>query len=224
MRAARLLALLSALRRRRRPVTAATLAEELGVSTRTLYRDVATLQAQGAPIEGEAGLGYVLRPGFFLPPLMFDQRQADAIMLGLMMVRRRADPELAAAADEALGRIGAALPAEIADQALASGLRAGGNRPVPPHLGAIRTALETERKLCLTYRDGAGRGSERVVWPIAIGFLEAAEVLAAWCESRRDFRHFRLDRIQSVAASREGPPRRRRILLAEWRASQGVPD
>ncbi|MEJ1937513.1 HTH domain-containing protein, partial [Nostoc sp. NIES-2111] len=103
-RSARLLDLMQALRRRRRPVSAARLAEELGVSLRTVYRDIGTLVAQGAPIEGEAGLGYILRPGFFLPPLMFDAEETDALMLGLRLAAGRGDPALAEAAENALAK------------------------------------------------------------------------------------------------------------------------
>jgi len=124
-RSARLLELIQALRRRRRPVAAAMLAGELGVSLSTVYRDVATLVARGAPIEGEAGLGYVLKPGFFLPPLMFGEDEADALILGLRLVAERGDPELARAADDALAKIAAVLPPEMEEAAETSGLLAG---------------------------------------------------------------------------------------------------
>ncbi|TPG58201.1 YafY family transcriptional regulator [Roseomonas nepalensis] len=224
-RSARLLDLLQALRRRRRPVTAAVLAGELGVSPRTLYRDVATLVAQGAPIEGEAGIGYVLRRGFFLPPLAFTADEVDALILGLRLVARRGDAELEAAARDALAKIEAVLPPEAAEAAEASGLLAG---PVTtpgtptPHLATIRRALAAEARLRLCYRDKAGAATERVVWPVAVGFFEATEVLVAWCETRGDFRHFRLDRIASAEPAGGRAPRRRRVLLADWRASQRI--
>lgn len=221
-RAQRLLALMQALRRRRRPVPAASLAEELGVSVRTIYRDVATLQAEGATIEGEAGLGYVLREGFFLPPLMLNVREADAVILGLQLARARLDDELSDAASQALAKIAAILPPEIGDKAMASGLLAGGPTRVPAHLRPIRQAMEGEEKLRLGYLDKKGRSSHRVVWPVALGFFHAAEVLAAWCETRRDFRHFRLDRIVSVEATGERLPTRRRILLAEWQIREEI--
>lgn len=222
-RSARLLALLQALRRRRRPVSAARLAAELGVSVRTIYRDVATLAAEGAPIEGEAGLGYLLRPGFFLPPLRFSADEVDAVILGLRFVARRGGAELARAAEDALAKIAAVLPPGLEDVAEASGLLAGpGSGAGTPHLGTIRAAMRAETKLRLRYADARGAATERIVWPVALGFFDAAEVLVGWCELRRDFRHFRLDRIATAEPSGERLPKRRRILLAEWRLREGV--
>ena len=223
-RAARLLALMQALRRRRGAVAGAALAEELAVSLRTIYRDIATLVAEGAPIEGAAGLGYRLRQGFFLPPLMLTEEEADAVMLGLRLVAARGDAGLAGAAEEALAKIAAILPPAIEEAASASPLIAGPARDggASPLLGPIRVAIRGEHKLRLRYVDGAGAGTERVVWPIAIGFFAAAEVLAAWCELRRDFRHFRLDRIAAATTLPERMPQRRRVLLATWRAQSDL--
>ena len=222
-RSARLLDLLQALRRKRRPTSAARLADELGVSLRTVYRDVATLVAQGAPIEGEAGLGYVLKPGFFLPPLMFVEDEVDALILGLRLVAERGDADLERAAEDALAKIAAVLPPEQDDVAATSGLLAGPHAASgTPHLSVIRQAMRAEQKLRLRYRDKKGATTERTVWPVALGFFEAAEVLAAWCETRRAFRHFRLDRIATAEPSDLRYPKRRRILLAEWRALEGI--
>lgn len=226
-RAARLLGLMQALRRRRRAVAAADLAAELGVSLRTIYRDIATLVAEGAPIEGAAGLGYRLRAGFFLPPLMLTEDEADAVLLGLRLVALRVDAELAQAADEAFAKIAAILPPAVEEAAAASALIAGatpGGAGAPPHLAALREAMRGEHKVRLRYVDAAGKGSERVVWPVAIGFFIAAEVLAAWCELRGDFRHFRLDRITAATALPDRLPKRRRVLLAEWRAQSNLDD
>ncbi len=219
-RSARLLALMQALRRRRRPVAASVLATELGVSLRTVYRDIATLVAEGAPIAGEAGIGYVLRPGFFLPPLMFDEEETDALILGLRLAAMRGDPDLAEAAENALAKIATVLPSPRQEAAAESGLVVAGEKGGAAPLAAIRQALREERKLRLAYSDKAGAATERVVWPVIIGFFAASEVLAAWCELRSDFRHFRLDRIASAAVLSERLPRRRRVLLAEWRALQ----
>lgn len=222
-RAARLLALIQALRRRRRPAPAANLAAELNVSLRTIYRDIATLVEQGAPIEGEAGLGYVLKPGFFLPPLMLEDDEVDALILGLRLVAERGDEELEIAAENALAKIEAMLPPAREDEVATSGLLAGpavsaGER----HLAAIRQSLRAEHKLRLQYVDKKGAATERVVWPVAVGFFAGAEVLAAWCETRGDFRHFRLDRIAALVAIGERYPRRRRILFAQWRAQEEI--
>jgi predicted DNA-binding transcriptional regulator YafY len=194
----------------------------LGVSLRTVYRDVATLIAQGAPIEGAAGLGYVLNPGFFLPPLMFTEDEADAVILGLGLAAQRGDAALEEVAGQALAKIAAVLPREIEDATATSGLLAAPGTADPPHLSVIRRAIREEEKLHLHYTDGKGTATARTVWPVAIGFFESAEVLAAWCETRQDFRHFRLDRIKAVEASQLRYPKRRRILLAEWRLQEGV--
>lgn len=222
-RSARLLDLIQALRRRRRPVSAAHLAEELGVSLRTIYRDVETLVAQGAPIQGEAGLGYVLRPGFFLPPLSFGADEVDAIVLGLRLVAQRGDASLERAAADALAKIVAVLPAEMEDVAVTSGRLAGpGAAAAGPHLAVLRHAIRAEEKLRLRYTDKKGTATERTIWPVALGFFEVAEVLAAWCETRQDFRHFRLDRIAAAEPSGKRYPNRRRVLLAEWRLLEGI--
>ncbi len=204
-------------------MTAAQLAEELEISLRTAYRDIATLIAQGAPIEGEAGLGYVLNAGFFLPPLMFGEDEVDALILGLRLVAERGDPALERAAGDALAKITAVLPQELEDIAATSGLLAG---PITgassQHLTLIRQAMRAEERLRLRYTDKKGAATERTVWPVALGFFEAAEVLAAWCETRQDFRHFRLDRIAAAEGTGQRSPKRRRILLAEWRLQEGI--
>jgi predicted DNA-binding transcriptional regulator YafY len=224
-RSERLLHLIQTLRRRRRPVSGQTLADELDVSIRTLYRDIATLQAQGAPIEGEAGLGYVLKPGFMLPPLMFGEIEVDAIVLGLRFVSQRGDADLSQAAADALAKIEAVLPEHLEDAAATSGLLVGpGNSGETKMLAIIRKAIRAEEKLHIAYVDKKGSATKRVVWPIAVGFFEAAETLAAWCETRRDFRHFRLDRIKSAVPIGERLPKRHRVLLAEWRNSQDFDD
>ena len=221
-RSARLLALMQALRRRRRPVAAAVLAQELGISPRTVYRDIATLVAEGAPIAGEAGIGYVLRPGFFLPPLMFDAAETDALILGLRLAAMRGDAALAEAAENAIAKIAAVLPSPRQEEAAESGLVVAGERGGSAPLAAIRQALREERKLRLAYSDKAGAATERVVWPVIIGFFAASEVLAAWCELRQDFRHVRLDRIATATVLPERLPQRRRLLLAEWRALEAT--
>jgi predicted DNA-binding transcriptional regulator YafY len=224
-RAERLLELMQALRRHRAPVAGAALAAELGVSLRTLYRDIAALQAQGASIEGEAGLGYVLRPGFTLPPLMFTLEEVEALALGARWVEGRVDEGLARAAKNALAKIAAVLPPERAaaldwPTLLASGSKAGEAERLA--LPLARKALAEERKLGFAYADKDGRRSERIVWPVAIGFFEQVMVLAAWCETREGFRHFRLDRMGGVEVLAERPPKARRSLLRDWRRAEGL--
>jgi predicted DNA-binding transcriptional regulator YafY len=225
-RSARLLDLIQALRRRRRPVTAAALSVELGVSERTIYRDVVTLVGQGAPIEGEAGLGYVLRPGFTLPPLMFGDEEIEALVLGLRWVEQRGDGPLGLAAADALAKITAVLPAELRDRAGESGLLAGPGEKIAARieLAELRGWVRAERKLRISYEDGGGRRSERTIWPFALAFFDRARVVVAWCETRQDFRHFRADRIVSADATGERYPRRRRTLLAEWRKREDIPE
>jgi predicted DNA-binding transcriptional regulator YafY len=220
-RSERLLDLIQSLRRHRRPVSGKTLADELGVSIRTLYRDIATLQGQGAPIEGEAGLGYVLKPGFMLPPLMFSDEEIEAIVLGSRWVAKQPDRRLSDAATNALAKIAAVLPDDLRDGMDASALLVG-----PPavaeegiDLAIVRKAIRDERKLGFSYSDAAGAASERVVWPFALGFFDKVRVVVAWCEMRRDFRHFRADRIAHLTTTETCYPRRRQALLREWRAT-----
>jgi predicted DNA-binding transcriptional regulator YafY len=220
-RAERLLDLMQSLRLRRRPVAGAALAEELGVSLRTLYRDIETLKAQGARIEGEAGLGYVLRPGFTLPPLMFTLAEVEALALGARWVEGRADEGLAKAARGALAKIAAVLPPERAEALDWPTLLAGAARESDANLPLLRQALDEERKLSFSYADKHGRQSSRVVWPVAVGFFDSVRMLAAWCETRSDFRHFRLDRMTAVEVLSERPPSKRRALLRDWRRAEG---
>ena len=219
-RAQRLLDLIQVLRRHRHPVSGAVLAEATGVSLRTLYRDIDALKAQGARIDGEAGLGYVLRPGFLLPPLMFSEEEIEALVLGSRWVHQRGDGALAAAAANVLAKIGAVLPDDLRATLDDSGLLIGPGEPLAAgdgELPVIREAIRRERKLQLRYRDKDGAASRRTIWPFAIGFYEKARVVAAWCELRQDYRHFRTDRIVRLRASERRYPRRRQALLKEWR-------
>ncbi|ALN72173.1 YafY family protein [Aureimonas sp. AU20] len=224
-RSERLLDLLALLRRHRQPVSGHALAETLGVSLRTLYRDIASLQALGAEVEGEAGVGYVLRPGFHLPPLMFRPEELEALALGSRWVAGQADPALRDAALSALSRIAAVLPPELRAELDASSLMVGPGKTrladsIDPAL--LRLAIRRERKLRLAYQDAAGSASDRVIWPFALAFFEGARILLGWCEMRGDFRHFRTDRIASAELLDERSPRRRAQLLKEWRLSQGI--
>jgi predicted DNA-binding transcriptional regulator YafY len=224
-RAERLLELMQNLRLRRRPVSGAALADELGVSLRTLYRDIEALKGQGARIEGEAGLGFVLRPGFTLPPLMFSLEEVEALALGARWVEGRADEGLKKAARGALAKIAAVLPPERAEALDWPTLMAGASRlgdEEAMSLPLVRKALAQERKLELAYVDKDGRRSTRIVWPVAVGFFDHARMLAAWCETREAFRHFRLDRMAAVAVMDERPPKARRTLLRDWRRAEGL--
>jgi predicted DNA-binding transcriptional regulator YafY len=222
-RSARLLDLLQLLRRHRQPLSGATIAQALGISLRTLYRDIATLQAQGADIDGAPGLGYVLKPGFVLPPLMFSAEEVEALVLGSRWVSERGDPRLAAAAGDALAKIAAVLPAELRLELETSALLVPPGPPVAEvslHDAAIRQAIRQEHKLRLDYRDAAGKGSRRTIWPFALGYFDRVQVVVAWCELRQDLRHFRTDRIASLQDSGQRYPRRRQSLLKDWRAKE----
>lgn len=224
-RSERLLDLIQILRRHRRPVSGRTLAGEMGVSIRTLYRDIATLQGQGAPIEGEAGLGYVLKPGFMLPPLMFTDEEIEAVVLGSRWVAKQPDKRLSAAATDALAKIAAVLPDDLREDLDATALLVGPGAEATEgiDLGLVRLAIRNERKLGFLYRDGAGAQSKRMVWPFAIGFFDKVRVMVAWCETRQDFRHFRADRMSGLNATDVRYPRRRQSLLKEWRATLDTP-
>ena len=224
-RAQRLLDLIQVLRRHRHPVSGAVLAEATGVSLRTLYRDIETLKAEGASIDGEAGVGYVLRPGFMLPPLMFSEEEIEAIVLGSRWVHKRADRSLADAAANVLAKIGAVLPKDLRDTLDDSGLLVGPGEPIAAgdaELPKIRQAIRAERKLKLSYRDKKGQTTARTVWPFAIGFFDKVRVVAAWCELRQDYRHFRTDRIAALTVIDKRYPRRRQAMMKEWRERDGA--
>jgi predicted DNA-binding transcriptional regulator YafY len=225
-RAQRLLDLLQVLRRHRRPVSGVVLAEELGISLRTLYRDVATLNGQGAHIDGEPGIGYILRPGFMLPPLMFSEEEIEALVLGSRWVAKRADAPLRAAARNALAKIGAVLPDDLRRNLDGSALligtadsEAAGDTELP----AIRQAIRNERKLRIHYAAEGGTKTKRVVWPFAVGFFDRVRMVVAYCETRKAFRHFRTDRITSLTVLETRYPRRRLSMLKEWREAEGIP-
>jgi predicted DNA-binding transcriptional regulator YafY len=224
-RAERLLELLQNLRNRRVPVAGPDLASELGISLRTLYRDIAALQAQGADIRGEAGVGYILRPGFTLPPLMFSPEELEALVLGSRWVAARADDKrLGIAAQQALSKIGAVLPPALRDgidnATLLVAPRFLDTKSVDP--GLIREAIRLERKLAIDYRNEAGETSTRTIWPICIAFFESVRIVTAWCELRDDFRSFRIDRIATLQSLEQRYPRRRDAMMREWRAREGL--
>lgn len=224
-RSERLFDLLHALRRHRRPVSGKILADEIGVSIRTIYRDIASLQAQGAEIEGEPGLGYVLKPGFMLPPLMFPSEEIEALMLGMHWVASRTDGSLADSALSALARIAAVLPPGLRHELEASALFVGSGWRIPndriaPEL--LRKAIRAERKLRLAYRDISGAISDRIVWPFALTYFDQSRVLVCWCEQREDFRHFRTDRIDDAELLDSRYPRHRQALLKEWKRTANI--
>ncbi|SDU93767.1 Predicted DNA-binding transcriptional regulator YafY, contains an HTH and WYL domains [Pseudomonas mucidolens] len=220
-RTTRLLTLLQVLRGKKRPVTAAVLAAELEVSERTLYRDIAELSALGAPIHGEAGIGYVLRSGLFLPPLMLNADETEAIVLGLRYVDQRGDEVLSQAAADALAKIAAVLdPASqeaLRNPTLLPGPSGYGYPQNTVPLNVFRQAIRSQAKLQIDYSDAAQTSSQRLIWPLALGFLNEARVIVAWCELRGAYRTFRTDRIAAAAEHGERYPGRRSDWLREWR-------
>jgi predicted DNA-binding transcriptional regulator YafY len=218
-RAERLLRIIQILRRHRRPVRGQTMAEEVEVSLRTLYRDISDLIIDGVPIRGEAGIGYVLGEGYDVPPLMFNADELEAIMLGLRWVERRGDSELSRAAQDTIAKIGAVLPQQLKPFLFDSGLLA------PPvfsktvdsvDVASLRQAVREQRKVELVYRDETGKDTLRVVWPIGIAYFDAQRLLIAWCELRQDFRSFRTDRMISAIVSAVRYTERRKALLKRW--------
>jgi predicted DNA-binding transcriptional regulator YafY len=226
-RAPRLLDLVQMLRRHRRPVSGRQLADELGISLRTLYRDIATLQGQGAPIEGEPGLGYVLRSGYLLPPLSFSEEEIEALGLGARWVAERGDKRLARAAADALAKIAAVVPEDLRDVPASSALLVGPGAPIAAgdaELTAMRQAIRNERKVEITCQDANGQETRRIIWPFAVGFFDRARVVVAWCELRAAVRIFRTDRIVALAVTADRYPERRHSLLKAWRAAEGIAD
>jgi len=187
--------------RGRRLTTAAHLAQRLEVSERTVYRDIADLQHQGVPIEGEAGVGYRLGAGFDLPPLMFSHDEARALVASVRMAQVWQDPALAQAAEVALGKILSVLPtaARVAAQSMAIYAPPMGLDPaVQVTLQILREAVQARRKLRVDYRDASEQLTQRTLRPLGCFYWGKVWTLGAWCESRDDFRSFRLDRIDSV--------------------------
>lgn len=219
-RADRLFDVIQTLRAAKAPVTAAMLAAGLEVTVRTVYRDIAALQASRVPIEGAPGIGYVLRRGFDLPPLMFTSDEVDAIAVGARLVRRLRDPRLSAAADRVLAKIDTALPEALRDQLAAEPFYVSdGNAPdMVIDLAEIRRAIRETRKIALAYRDENGRPTRRTIWPIALAYYVDVTLIGAWCELRRDFRNFRADRIRRADILDEVFPGDQRRLMEEWMA------
>jgi predicted DNA-binding transcriptional regulator YafY len=192
--------------RGRRLTTAAFLAQRLEVSLRTVYRDVADLQHQGVPLDGEAGVGYRMRAGFDLPPLMFTREEAQALVASVRLAEPRLDATLAQHAEMALGKILAVLPPATRAAAESLALFAVPERvdeQTRTRLQQLRTAIDLRRKLRVNYLDQQGQSSERVLRPLGCFHWDATWTLAAWCELRQALRNFRLDRIETLVMSDE---------------------
>jgi predicted DNA-binding transcriptional regulator YafY len=211
--------LLDALRTLPQPVTAARLAEATEVSERTLYRDIDTLRAGGALIDGAAGLGYTLTEDPALPPQMFTRLEVEALVLGLAEVRLAGDPALARAAEVALAKITATLPERVQRQAIHAvqqTYRFEKRAPAPAHLAVVRQACWDERALEVTYLDRDGSQTRRRIWPLSVVFLDRTLMLLAWCTLRQDFRRFHLGRLADITETAESFRPRRVALLRDF--------
>lgn len=225
-RADRLFQVIQILRRSSLPVTAAAMAAELEVSTRTVYRDVADLMAQRIPIEGTAGLGYLLAADYDMPPLMLTPDELEAVVLGAQWVSSHSDKSLANAARDVVAKIAAVVPDRLRAVVMepSVGTKPPGERPEERVDAAmLRSAIRHGRKLRLRYRSEAGEETERTVWPVILGYDETSRLLVGWCEMRQGFRHFRTNRIVTAELCDEtiglpaGTLRRRWHL---WREAQ----
>lgn len=214
----RLFEVIEILRRARSPISAEAIGRELSVTKRTVYRDVAALMAQGVPIQGEAGVGYVLEAGFHMPPLMLTSEEVEAAILGAEWVRTRGDPALAKAAAKLISKIETVAPERLRTAFVDPVVRVAPLTPPDEILdaGAIRTAIRGRRKIRLHYADSSGAETERVIWPILLGYREEGRIIAAWCELRSGFRYFRTERICAGEVLSERIPRRMDLLRADW--------
>ncbi|GAC1043576.1 helix-turn-helix transcriptional regulator [Rhizobium sp. No.120] len=221
-RADRLFQIIQILRRSSRPVTAAALADELEVSKRTVYRDIADLMSQRVPIEGEAGFGYLLSPGYEMPPLMLTPEEIEAVVLGAQWVAGRADKTLANAARDVVAKITAIVPEHLRPFILEPSV---GAKPLLQEaeeenidLPMLRAAIREGRKLRLRYQSYTGAESTRIAWPVILGYSDTSRILVAWCELRQSFRHFRTERITEADMLDEGHGLRPGELRRRWSA------
>ncbi|MBG6142591.1 putative DNA-binding transcriptional regulator YafY [Labrenzia sp. EL_208] len=218
-RTERLFQIIQILRSTRSPITGRDLADELEISIRTLYRDMAELMAQRIPITGEAGMGYVLDDGYDMPPLMLTADELEAAALGAAWVAAEADPTLSRAARDLVSKLSEAIPRELRPVVLDASTKAiqTRSRVVERFDGALlRHAIRERYKLELTYIDRDKGTTNRIVWPLLIAFLDRSRYLVAWCETREDFRHFKTDRVQELKVLGGKYPGRRTVLIRDW--------
>lgn len=216
-RADRLFQLIQILRGANGPLTGRQLAEELETSLRTVYRDVADLLAQRVPIRGEAGVGYVLEPGYDMPPLMLTPDEIEAAVLGAQWVEEHGDPTLVRAARDLIAKISDVVPDHLRPMLVDSIVTAPAARTPEPDaldMDRLRTYMRTKGKIKIRYRNGDGDESERVIWPVGLVYFETVRLIASWCELREDFRNFRTDRITAAEFLDETYPGRIEDLRA----------
>lgn len=219
-RTQRLLTLLQILKENRYPITAEALADKLHISVRSIYRDIESLRDQGAEITGEAGMGYQLKSGLLLPPLTFDINELEALILGLRWVENNTDNELSYSALRAINKINAVVTTQHQTLLEKNTLFVPTNRIIEVnHTIAkdLRLSLREEKKAKIDYKDAQKQLSHRIIWPIAIGYFQDSQVIAAWCELRQSYRHFRLDRIISYDVLSDNLPYPKNYLLDRWK-------
>ena len=220
-RADRLFQIIQILRRSTQPITASRLAAELEVSQRSVYRDIADLMGQRVPIRGEPGIGYALDRDFDMPPLMLTPDELEAAVLGAQWVADRGDAVLARAARDLISKITAAVPERLRPFIAEPSIGAPASQAVAADgldVVLTRSWIRSGRKIRIRYRDEQSREAERTIWPTIIGYAETVRLLAAWCELRKDFRHFRTDRIVAAEFLEEPCGCRPRELRARWRS------
>ena len=218
-RTERLFQIIQILRGANAPVTGRMLADELEVSLRTLYRDMAELGAQRVPVTGEAGTGYVLDDGYDMPPLMLTPDELDAAALGASWVARHGDPSLARGARDLVAKLSASVPEELRPIILDNSFRTVSSRSRPEErfdVAILRRAIRDRLKLSLRYVDTKGAETERIIWPLFIAYFDHARLIVAWCEAREDFRHFRTDKVQSLHIEGHKYPVRRATAIRDW--------
>lgn len=215
----RLFEIIEILRRTKGPISSEWIGAQLGVTKRTIYRDIAALMAQGVPIEGEAGMGYILEPGFHMPPLMLTSDEIEAAILGAQWVQTRGEPELALAAEKLLTKIKTVAPQQYDTSFVEPVVSVAPREQANEVLGAveIRHAIRRRMKLHITYQGNDQKRTERRIWPILLGYRDHGRIIAAWCELREGFRYFRTDRIIDGEVLTEKIPRRMDLLKADWR-------
>jgi len=222
-RTERLFQIIQILRAKKKPVTGRELADELGISLRSLYRDMAELIAQRVPVRGEAGTGYVLDDGYDMPPLMLTPDELEAAVLGAAWVAKRGDPALARGARDLIAKIAQSIPQPLRPVLLDANLKPISMRPIAQEsfdVANVRRAVRDRFKIAIMYKDSDGRTSSRTIWPIFIAYMEEVRIIVAWCELRQDFRHFRTDRIYFVDVTAERIPEQQHLLLKRWKALQ----
>jgi predicted DNA-binding transcriptional regulator YafY len=218
-RADRLLDIIQILRRHRTPVAGDVIANELEVSLRTIYRDIQTLIAQGVPIRGEAGVGYILEDGYDLPPLMFKVDEIEALILGLLWVKRRGDNNLVRAAEDAMAKIETIVPPNLKSSFDEISLVAPPNFDIVADnidVSQIRKAIREKWKITFDYLNAESNATKRTIHPFAISYFEKQRLVIGWCELRIEYRAFRTDRMENLAIEPEKYRTHRKQMLKEW--------